>query len=75
MPKDTLMDDIKTSLARLEEKVEHIQKVSVENQLEIKSLRTQIAMGKGGLKVLLYLGGIIGTVVALMQGWINFKGG
>ena len=27
----TLMDDIKTSLARLEEKVEHIQKVSVEN--------------------------------------------
>ena len=50
MPKATLMDDIKTSLARLEEKVEHIQKVSVENQLEIKSLRTQIAMGKGGSK-------------------------
>ena len=58
-----------------EEKVEHIQKVSVENQLEIKSLRTQIAMGKGGLKVLLWLGGIIGTVFALLQGWINFKGG
>ena len=75
MPKATLMDDIKTSLARLEEKVEHIQKVSVENQLEIKSLRTQIAMGKGGLKVLLWLGGIIGTVFALLQGWINFKGG
>ena len=75
MPKATLMDDIKTSLARLEEKVEHIQKVSVENQLEIKSLRTQIAMGKGGLKVLLWLGGIIGTVFALLQGLINFKGG
>ena len=71
----THMQDIKTSLARLEEKVENIQKVSIQNQQEIKSLRTQVAMGKGGLKVLLWLGGIIGTVLAMMQGWFNFKGG
>ena len=75
MPKATLMDDIKTSLARLEEKVEHIQKLSVENRLEIKSLRTQIAMGRVGLRSFIMAGGIIGTVFALLQGWINFKGG
>ena len=46
------MQDIKTCLARLEEKVEHIHTVSCQNAAEIKSLRTQMAMGKGGLKVL-----------------------
>ena len=67
------MQDIKTCLARLEEKVEHIHTVSCQNAAEIKSLRTQMAMGKGGLKVLLWIGGITGTLIAIWQGGSTTK--
>ena len=32
-----------------------------------------MAMGKGGLKVLLWIGGITGTLIAIWQGWSTTK--
>lgn len=65
------MDDVVTRLARMEEKIEHIYKSTEENATEIKALRHQVAMGKGGLKVVLWLGAILGGLVAMYEGVIK----
>jgi len=67
----TPMDDVVTRLARMEEKIEHIHKCTEENTAEIKALRHQVAMGKGGLKVVLWLGAILGGLVAMYEGVIK----
>jgi hypothetical protein len=65
------MDDVVTRLARMEEKIEHIHKCTEENTTEIKALRHQVAMGKGGIKVILWLGAILGGLAAVYEGLIN----
>ena len=68
------MDDVVIRLARMEEKIEHIHKCTEENTTEIKALRHQVAMGKGGIKVILWLGAILGGVIAMYEGLINVGG-
>lgn len=65
------MDDILSKLVRMETKLEHIQKVTDEQANDIRELRQQVAMGKGGVKVLLWVGGIVGAVLAAWQGLIG----
>jgi tetrahydromethanopterin S-methyltransferase subunit G len=65
------MNDVVTRLARIEEKIEHIHRCTEENTTEIKALRHQVAMGRGGIKVIIWLGAILGGVVAIYEGLIK----
>ena len=51
------------------ERMHNILKTLEEMKREVKSLRTDVAMGKGGLKVIL----TIGTIIVGILGYFNFK--
>ena len=51
------------------ERMNNILKSIEEMKREIKSLRQDVAMGKGGLKVIL----AVGTVIVGILGYFNFK--
>ena len=51
------------------ERMENILKSIEEMKKEIKSLRQDVSMGKGGLRVIL----TIGTIVVGILGYFNFK--
>ena len=51
------------------ERMNNILKSTDEMKREIKSLRQDVSMGKGGLKVIL----TIGTIVVGILGYFNFK--
>jgi hypothetical protein len=51
------------------ERMNNILKSIEEMRKEIKSLRQDVAMGKGGLKVIL----TIGTIIVGILGYFNFK--
>ena len=51
------------------ERMNNILKTLEEMKREVKSLRTDVAMGKGGLKVIL----TIGTLIVGLIGYFNFK--
>ena len=51
------------------ERMNNILKTLEEMKREVKSLRTDVAMGKGGLKVIL----TIGTIIVGILGYFNFK--
>lgn len=61
------VDDLLVKMTKLEEKIDHIQKVTDEQKQDIKKLSEQVNMGKGGLKIVMWLGGIIVAVLALWQ--------
>ena len=52
------------------ERMNNILKTLEEMKREVKSLRTDVAMGKGGLKVIL----AVGTLVAGIIGYFTFDG-
>ena len=39
---------------------------------DIRELKQQVAMGKGGVKVLLWIGGIVGAMLAAWQGLLDY---
>ena len=51
------------------ERMNNILKTLEEMKREVKSLRTDVAMGKGGLKVIL----TIGTLIVGLIGYFNFR--
>ncbi len=51
------------------ERMNNILKTLEEMKREVKSLRTDVSMGKGGLKVIL----TIGTIIVGILGYFNFK--
>ena len=51
------------------ERMNNILKTLEEMKREVKSLRQDVSMGKGGLKVIL----TIGTIVVGILGYFNFK--
>ena len=51
------------------ERMNNILKSIEEMKTEIKSLRTDVSMGKGGLKVIL----AVGTLIVGIIGYFNFK--
>ena len=61
------VDDLLVKMTKLEEKIDHILKVTDEQKQDIKKLSEQVNMGKGGLKIVMWLGGIIVAVLALWQ--------
>ena len=51
------------------ERMNNILKTLEEMKREVKSLRTDVAMGKGGLKVIL----AVGTLIVGIIGYFNFR--
>jgi len=58
------------TLKHINEKLKHIHKSVHQNSKDIGELKEQMAMGRGGLKVIAWIGGII---AALVFGFIKFK--
>ena len=51
------------TLTSIQFKLCNIQKTLEENTQDIKTLKEQIAMGKGGVKVIVWMGGILTAVL------------
>ena len=51
------------TLKHISQKLDHIHKDVEQNTKDIVALKEQVAMGKGGLKVIFYVGGLISIIV------------
>jgi len=58
------------TLKHIQEKLGHIHKDVEQNSKDIVKLQEQVAMGRGGLKVIVWIGAIIGGIL----GAIKLKG-
>jgi hypothetical protein len=55
------------SLQHINEKLEHIHKDLEQNSRDISQLKQQMAMGKGGLKVIFYVGGVVSIILGVLK--------
>ena len=55
------------TLKHINEKLEHIHKDLEQNSKDISQLKQQMAMGKGGLKVIFYVGGIVSIIIGVLK--------
>ena len=55
------------TLAKINTKLDHIHRDVEQNTKDIAALKEQMAMGKGGLKVIAYMGGILAGIIALIK--------
>jgi hypothetical protein len=55
------------TLAKINTKLDHIHRDLEQNTKDIAALKEQMAMGKGGLKVIAYMGGILAGIIALIK--------
>lgn len=55
------------TLKHINEKLDHIHKDIDRNTKDINSLKEQVAMGRGGLKVIFWLGAIVGTILTTLK--------
>lgn len=55
------------TLALINTKLNNINKTLEQNTKDIAALKEQMAMGKGGLKVIAYFGGILAGIIALIK--------
>ncbi len=61
------------TLKHINEKLDHIHKDIDRNTKDINSLKEQVAMGRGGVKVVFWLGAILGAAFTLMKLWVGIK--
>ena len=61
MPRKKLTSNV--TLAKINTKLDHIHRDLEKNTKDIAALKEQMAMGKGGLKVVAWLGIVVGGVV------------
>lgn len=55
------------TLKNIYEKIDHLHKDVEQNHKDIVELKQQVAMGKGGLKVIFWIGAVIGAIVTMME--------
>ena len=55
------------TLKHISQKLDHIHKDVEQNTKDIVALKQQVAMGKGGLKVIFYVGGLISIIVGALK--------
>ena len=55
------------TLQHINEKLEHIHKDLEQNSKDISQLKQQMAMGKGGLKVIFYVGGVVSIILGVLK--------
>ena len=61
------------TLKHINEKLDHIHKDIDQNTKDISKLKEQVAMGRGGSKVVVWLGAILGAAFTLMKVWAGLK--
>ena len=61
------------TLKHINEKLDHIHKDIDRNTKDINSLKEQVAMGRGGVKVVFWLGAIIAGAFTLTKMWVGIK--
>ena len=55
------------TLKHINEKLDHIHKDIDRNTKDIVELKQQVAMGKGGIKVIFYIGAIVSIIVGALK--------
>ena len=55
------------TLKHINEKLDHIHKDLDQNTKDIVELKQQVAMGRGGLKVIFYVGGLISIILGALK--------
>jgi uncharacterized phage infection (PIP) family protein YhgE len=55
------------TLQHINEKLNHIHKDLEQNTKDIAQLKDQVAMGRGGLKVIFYVGGVISIIIGVLK--------
>ena len=55
------------TLKHISEKLDHIHKDVEQNTRDIVALKQQVAMGKGGLKVIFYIGGVLSIIIGALK--------
>ena len=55
------------TLKHISQKIDHLHKDVETNHKDIIALKEQVAMGKGGLKVIFWLGAIVGAILTTLK--------
>ena len=55
------------TLKHINEKLDHIHKDIDRNTKDIVELKQQLAMGKGGIKVIFYIGAIVSIIIGALK--------
>jgi len=55
------------TLKHINEKLNHIHKDIDQNTKDITKLKEQVAMGRGGLKVIFWLGAVVGAILTTLK--------
>ena len=55
------------TLKHISEKLDHIHKDVEQNTKDIVELKQQMAMGRGGLKVIFYIGGVLSIIIGALK--------
>jgi hypothetical protein len=55
------------TLQHINEKLEHIHKDLEQNTKDITELKQQVAMGKGGLRVIFYVGALVTAIIGILK--------
>ena len=55
------------TLKHISQKLDHIHKDVEQNTKDIVALKEQVVMGKGGLKVIFYVGGLVSIIVGALK--------
>lgn len=70
---DVSTAELLVAMTKMEQKIDYIQKVTDEQREDIKKLSEQVNMGKGGLKIVMWAGGIIVALIAAWSGLVGSK--
>lgn len=55
------------TLKHINEKLDHIHKDLEQNTKDIAQLKDQVAMGRGGLKVIFYVGAVVTAIIGILK--------
>ncbi len=55
------------TLRHISEKLDHIHKDVEQNTKDIVALKQQVAMGKGGIKVIFYIGALVSIIIGALK--------
>jgi len=55
------------TLKHISEKLDHIHKDVEQNTKDIVQLKEQVAMGRGGLKVIFYIGAVLSIILGALK--------
>ena len=71
MPEDKTVHELVKLVSGMDEKINHVSRTVDQNTKDIKELRDHVAMGKGGLKVIVWVGGLIVAIATAVKLYID----